>query len=276
MHCVQECSMHHLPYIFEKNKSDFTSIFPKDWILKIFGFLNCTELAKCGSISKNWRKLSSDKILWNAFDLKELFPSLKVFNKAGWQAHSVLSTVMKNVDEPPNPDRRSVILALKHLYQLPVDDARSGVTLFFIPQNLSLHALIDNAHLINDLEQNWLSGIYNEIFKKIGNIPVEKSYWIAMTKGVLKGSRKLSFANQKEFVNTIGCKMPTVLESTLFFSINLVEVYPPYVMPPSTRCIEDIFDSQLSVIPMTRDTVSIIPATYINDFEEGTRGVLRF
>ena len=63
-----------VPAIEEINDMDFFSQLPEEIILRMFGFLNAIELAKCGEVSRRWRRLASDETLLEAFDPRNFLP----------------------------------------------------------------------------------------------------------------------------------------------------------------------------------------------------------
>jgi hypothetical protein len=60
------------------SNSDFLNRIPEVIFLEVLRFLNPIELTKCSEVNRKWEKLSKHPALWNSFDLKTLFPSLKV------------------------------------------------------------------------------------------------------------------------------------------------------------------------------------------------------
>ena len=83
MHWIQNPWMG-IPSPFNKviNNTDFFSQQPREIILKVFGYVSAIELTKCGEVSRRWRRLTSDPVLWNALDLRKISPLLKVFDES--------------------------------------------------------------------------------------------------------------------------------------------------------------------------------------------------
>lgn len=194
----------------EINDTDSFSQLPEEIILRTFDFLNANELAKCGEISRRWKRLASDPVLWNAFDLRKIFPFLNVIDKSDWERHVDLSRLGLNLDNVPLLDERKVIPALKRVVSsLSQIEGNAGVTLLLIPEGLKIRTFVEMTELPNAPK---ISHIWNCILDEIGDIRVDKTYWIVITNNIFEGSRNQSVGSQKALLQEMGWKMAKATE----------------------------------------------------------------
>jgi hypothetical protein len=192
----------------EIEENDYLSQLSEEMILKVFDYLNPIELARCGEVSKRWTRLASDSILWNAFDIKEVFPSLKVFDEKDWERFFGLE-----IQDASPLDKRKNIPILKKFLSLTIEE-NAGATLLTIPKDLTFNTLIQRAESPKEENTLRLRYIWNRISEEFGDIPVNQTYRIVMANNVFTKSRNLPIRAQKDLVNKIDCKMPSVLEAT--------------------------------------------------------------
>jgi len=198
----------------EINDTDSFSQQPEEIILRTFGFLSANELAKCGEISRRWRRLASDLVLWNAFDLRKISPFLSVIDKSDWERHIDLSRFGLNLDNVPLLDKRKVIPALKRIVSsLPRIEGNAGVKLLLIPEGLKIRTFVEMAEL-PDAPKNApkIRYIWNRILDEIGDIRIDKTYWIVITNNIFEGSRDQSVSSQKALLQKMGWEMTKATE----------------------------------------------------------------
>ncbi len=196
---------------FEKQQSySPISSLPDEILLKIFSDLSPKDLCQASCVSKHWNQLASDRLIWQAFDLKKMFPSLKVIDQAVWQAHYKFAKLELSIDD--SPDKRIIILALQRLFTSLQIEGEAGITLLTLPKGLTISKLKTLLHC--------MTGCYYEpdFMEELKHVSVERTYTIAITNTILKGSERLSTSRQQEFIKEKGCEMPTILEAATFFA----------------------------------------------------------
>lgn len=198
---------------FEKQQSySPISSLPDEILLKIFGDLSPKDLCQASCVSKHWNQLASDKLIWQAFDLKKMFPSLKIIDQAVWQAHYKFAMLELSMDEDDSLNKRIIILALQRLFtSLQIED-KAGITLLTIPKGLTTHKL--------KILLSCMPGCYFEpdFMEELKHVSADRTYTIAITNAILKGSERLSTSRQQDFIKEKGCEMPTILEAATFFA----------------------------------------------------------
>jgi len=263
----------------EINDTDFLSQQSEEIILKIFGYLSVIELAKCGEVSRKWRRLACDATLWNAFDLRTISPSLKVFDELDWVTHVDLSSFGLDVTDAPPLDKRQAIPFLKRcLSSLPIE-GNAGVTLLTIPKGLTFNTLVKLAGSPKVGNAAKFGYIWDRISSEIGDIPVDRTYRIVITNNVFKKSRHLSVSDQKALMSKIGCEKSKVLEATVLLVVTfMVSGERLYSDNPwtYTRCSEQIAGYQLVVGGFSPNGVYIDSYGFdIVSVSIGVGGVLR-
>jgi hypothetical protein len=230
-----------LPATEEINDGDLVSDLPEEIILRAFGFLNEIELTKCGEVSRKWRRLASDPSLWNAFDLRKISPLLKVFDESDWATYVDLSSFGLDVTDAPSLDKRRVIPVLRRcLSSFPIEENK-GVTLLTIPKGLTFNKLVKLAESPKMGNITKFRYISDRVLKKIGNIPVNKTYRIVITNNILKESHYSSLSKQKALLKKIGCEMPKTIEVTALLVVTFMSSGEPLYDDDNyiyTRCSE--------------------------------------
>jgi hypothetical protein len=172
-------------------------------------------------------------------------------------------------------DKRKAISVLKRcLSSLPIE-GNAGLTLLAIPKGLTFNKLIMLA--ISPKEGNINEFRYIWSSNEIGDIPVDKTYWIVITNNVFNGSRNLSVDDQKALVNKIGCEMPQVLEATVLLVVTFMGSGKRlYNDDPRTytRCTEQVCGYKLVVGGFSPDGVSV-DGNHFDSVDVGVGGVLR-
>ena len=190
---------------------------PQEIITEVFKFLSPEELAKACRVCRKWNEVGSKQSLWNAFDLKKLFPALKILDEKTWQKYADLSALGLSVDDATPPDNRKIIPDLKRLFASLEIEEDAGITFLTIPQGLSVKKLGMFAQSPKEGNPTCFGNLFfPNVTDKFGNSVVDATYRIAITNSILKRSRNLSMTTQQNLVNETGCEMPKLLEvSTL-------------------------------------------------------------
>lgn len=184
---------------------------PAETILNILGFLNPFELLEVGEVCKAGRRLTSDSVLWNDFDLRTISPLLKIFDESDWITHVDLSKYGLSVEDTPPFDQRSAFPLIKRCLSLSIE-GNAGVTLLTIPKGLSLNKLVKLAKdpKLGNIKQ--LIDISYIVSREFGDREIPNTYRIVITNNIFSESRALSSSDLEILVKTLGCEKPKTLE----------------------------------------------------------------
>jgi hypothetical protein len=269
-----------VPEIEEINNTDFFSHLPEEIILITFSFLNAIQQAKCGAVSRRWRRLASDETLLAAFNPRNLSPLLKVFDESDWVTHVDLSAYGLTTEDIPPLDPRKATTLLERILSSPLMtkiEENAGITLLTIPKGLTFNTLVKFVESIKMENKPKFTEIWNLFSSKLGDIPIDKTYRIVITNNIFKKSRNKSFTKQKDLVVKNGCEIPKALEATVLLIVTFLNssnrLYNdnPWTF---TRCSDDIVaDYPVVVGGFSHDGLRVTFA-FDNEFN-GVGGVLR-
>jgi len=222
---------------------------PREMILEVFSYLNDNDRAKCSQVNKKWQTLSNDP------NLLKVIPPAMAFGKEKWKTY--FGDIGK---EPPLPANIREILKSP----CPIWEGkkiRDTHLLVLIPQIVNGKLLTKKS--LGELAKKYFPNtekgyryIWSELIDEKNDKPIDKSYWMLMTKDVIPGSRYEGCATQQTIVSDLAKKaltnyeVPDTLEAT-------VSIFSKYVSSgkylfsdsPSTytRCQENIRDFRVIV-----------------------------
>jgi hypothetical protein len=233
------------------------SVLP-EIVWEIFSHFNLASLGASCLVSKAWKQLADDPILWkNAIYRDVAFgndkwakcfgpdaikdeDSLEEFASLPWQDYIEDCKKFKNIF--PEKKGRGCLM----LVRLP-KTFNGGLTL------KSLGELAKKYFSNNEMGYRF---IWSPIVEQLGDKSIDKSYWLLMTKDVLPGSKNESYHEQQKIVanlavNTLmGYDVPETLESAAcillqYFGSNI----RLFSMKPITftRCKEQVQGNQTVV-----------------------------
>lgn len=215
----------------EINDTDYVSQLPKDMILKIFSYLSAIELARCDRVCKTWKRLATDETLLKAFDSRNLSSLLSVFDESDWDKYVDMSAYGLTTEDIPLLDKRKEITLLGRVLSSPIMEeieGNAGVTELIIPKGLTFNKLVKLALSPKMGNRVQFRSASHDISEELGDILVDKTYRIVITKNVFKKSRNLSFLDQKTLVRNqalvtgIGCEMLRALEAIVLLVVTLM------------------------------------------------------
>ncbi len=152
----------------------------------------------------------STKVAPTSADLKKLFPKLEVLDEAVWKTHVDLDAFGMSVEDAPPLDANTISILKTLFASLPIE-GDAGITLLTLPRGLTLNKLVKLAASPKQGNAAKFQHIDSDALKAFGDTPINKTYRVAITNNVLKGSRKLSVDKQHELVKKMGCEMPGIL-----------------------------------------------------------------
>ncbi len=122
-------------------------VLPDELILRILSFLTPEALGQACRVCRNWNAFASEESLWNTFNLKKLFPSLKFIDEMIWKTHGDLTDFGLSIDDLQPQDKRKDIPILKRLV-LQIKE-NLGVTILTMPKSSTLNKIVLLAKFTN-------------------------------------------------------------------------------------------------------------------------------
>jgi len=243
---------------FDEIKQDPAEKIPNELVLKIFPYLNLATLGPICCVSKQWKQLAKDPILWKTVIYREI-----AFGNDKW-ARWFGTDVVKYEDSREEfsslPLDAFIEDCKKFKSIFPEKNAKDSLVLVRLPKTLNGQLTLKS---LGELAKKYFSHsdtgyrfIWSGIVEELGDTPIDKSRWVLMTKDVLPRSRDKSYDEQQKIVaelaekSLISYEVPGVLESvacifsqyfgskTRLFSNN------PWTY---TRCKEEVLGYQLVV-----------------------------
>ena len=204
-----------LPFA-SKSRTDFIKDLPEDMVLAVSEFLAPEDLARVSCVNKECRALVSAKRLWDAFDLPKLYPGFSVIDEKVWREHVDVEALKINPAGARPLSNRELIPVVAHVSNKV--EGKKGVTLFTIPKDFTINKALE---LARDYEMP-IDWIWGDILTKIGDIPVDDTYQIAITNSVLEGSRDISFTEQEDLVKKLRGTVPDLRAAIAFIVLKYI------------------------------------------------------
>lgn len=196
---------------------------PDEVMLHIFRFLPPQDLARTFTVCKRWNRIAGDDDLWNRFDPKKVFPSLRIIDRTVWERYFNLNAAELSFEGLASFDNRTMIPALR-IHFRDVDQAKltvdknAGWTVVEQPKGLNLNKL---QQLTDSVGEPHVGEPHMTLFGTTMLVPpalktasVDKAYRYIMSNNIFNNSANFSFNRQKKLVEELGYEMPTLLEAT--------------------------------------------------------------
>ena len=202
---------------------DPISIFPDEVVVKVFSHLNLATLGSICCVSKKWKRLASEPILWKIVIYREI-----AFGNDKW-AQCFGTDVVKDEDNReefsslPSDDFIADCKKFKNIF--PEKKAKDSLMLVRLPKTLNGGLTLKS---LGELAKKYFSGsdsgyryIWSAIVQELGDKSIDKSHWVLMTKDVLPGSRNKSYGEQQKIVaklaekSLISYEVPETLKSAV-------------------------------------------------------------
>jgi hypothetical protein len=234
-------------------KQDPILMLPEELALEIFSYLNLATLGTTSCVSKAWKRLANDPFLKK----RAIYKEVSVFDNDKWIKYFGEDVVN---DEDKKEAIFSVPLNIFKDFErfkriFPEKTTKDSLMLVRLPKTLNggltlknLGELAKKYFLDSDTGYRFIS---SNVVDELGNISIQKSCWVLMTKDVLPGSHNKSYSEQQNIVaGLIGYEVPKSLESAAcilsqYFDLNirLFNDHPTIY----ARCKDKIRGYQLAV-----------------------------
>lgn len=199
-------------------KLDFINALPKELALKILSSSNLSGLGINCLISKEWKLLSSNPILWKTAIHRELS-----FHNGKW-AQAFDENIVK--DEDPEEEFSSLPSNIVEYYQdfqrkFPEKQAKDSLMLVRLPKTLNgeltLNSFKDLVKKYFPKNNNGYRVFWDAIANQLGNKPIEESYWVLMTTDIIPESENKDYDEQQELIKNKlpGYEIPGTLEAVV-------------------------------------------------------------
>ena len=179
-------------------------------------------------------------------DLKKMFPKLEVLDEAVWETHADLDVLGMSVKDAP-PIDANTISVLRTLFASLQIESDAGITLLTMPKGLTLNKLVKFATSPKRGNVTKFQYIVESDLKEFGDTPIDKTYRVAITNNVLKGSGNLSLYGHRQLVMKMGCEMPGVLPAATLSTLTYMSsraAFPIRLFSDKpqtyTRCAEQL------------------------------------
>jgi len=208
---------------FNETKQDPIEILPDELVLEVFSHLNLATLGTICCVSKAWKRLANEPILWKIAIYREI-----AFGNDKW-AQCFGTDVVKDEDNReefsslPSDDFIADCKKFKSIF--PERNAKDSLMLVRLPKTLNGGLTLKS---LGELAKKYFSDsdsgyrfIWATIVQELGDKSIDKSHWVLMTKDVLPGSRAKSYGEQQKIVadlaekSLISYEVPETLESAV-------------------------------------------------------------
>jgi hypothetical protein len=214
-------------------------------------------------MSKQWKALSEEECLWKKLDLRRVFPSMIVLNKAFWEKYVDLKKHDLEIKETPL--NRKSIMDLKKFMSLKIE--REGpVTLVTVPKNLNLDKLEAVAQSPKRGNPTSLCfKVYDLHLKKLKEISVNETYRVALSSFTYYNNdmRRELFNKWKS------SEMLPVATSVLlsYFSekSDLIDMAPHSSERVYTYCSERYASQHIIVGTHVQNNLAIVESMYVDN-----------
>ncbi len=169
-------------------------------------------------------------------------------------------------EEDSSEPTLEMIEELERLQTVPVE-GNKGWTVLTIPKGLTLNKLIKLVAAPQPEIPPLVVGVTPRFSKEVNrNLPIARTYRVAISNSILEGSRNESYEVQKNVVREASCEMPVVLEVVALCVLKYlnsvvsrsapVEIYRKGDQPTYTRCQDRLSSVDTGLFPVVRRGIS--------------------
>lgn len=254
----------------QKKSNGNINTIPWELISMAFSFLSPENLGRACCVCRKWNELGSSKNLWDAFDLKKIFPMLKILDEAEWRTYVDLSSLEIQMEDNLPVNKRIVISKLRKILSSKAIDVKSGLTLLTMPNGLTFNKLRKIACSPKQGNPTCFKEVWNLYANQLGNEPIKKTYRVIITNSIFKESDKMSYQRHQELIEKNGCKIPEAMPMASLTVLTYIssEEKPPtclYKEAVLTRSSNDISQYPFVVGSYFSTETSPAPGLFVVD-----------
>ncbi len=164
------------------------STIPYEIALCIFKHLNHADLASSTLVSKDWSFAACSPMLWQAFDLRKIFPS-SIYLNEDWKSDFNFEVETKPLN------KRYVISILKA--RCPFSTKKQKVfqthTFLEVPKGMTLEYFAN--------PEFFISHFHSDIFQKYGKNQISNTHCLLITNKILPTTLSKKFTEQKKIIS---------------------------------------------------------------------------
>jgi hypothetical protein len=177
------------------SKQDPVYPLPDELFLKVFSHFNLATLGIICRVSKEWKRLANDPILWKTAIYREI-----AFGNDKW-AGCFGKDVVKDEDSKEEfsslPWKDFIADCKKFKILFPEKTAKDTLLLVRLPKTLNGGLTLKN---LSELAGKYFSNISSYILHELRDKSIDKSLWVLMTKDLLPGSKDKNYGEQQKIV----------------------------------------------------------------------------
>ncbi|MBJ7449631.1 MAG: F-box protein [Parachlamydiales bacterium] len=202
--------------IVNKYVSTFQPIndLPDPILENILKYLALTDTIKAMLTCKRFKRISSHKSFWDNFDLKSLFPKLKIIDKLFYEKYVNLNALGFNKDQFHTIDKLKAMPILHKMFSsIPIVND-TGITLLTLPPKFC------NSQFKDLLKADKINNYF--IIKEIPEFNLEihgntliDSYTVAITNSIVDHTAEKTIAEQLQILSQFSCRPPNFSEAAL-------------------------------------------------------------
>jgi hypothetical protein len=201
-------------------KQDPMSLLPAELVVEVFSYLNLEALGRICLVSKGWKHLASDPILWKVAIYREI-----AFGNDKW-AWCFGKDALKDEDKKEEfaslPWSEFIADCKKFKNLFPEKKGRECLMLVRLPKTLNGGLTFKSLGELAKKYFPWChTGYGYAIIAGSWDKPIDKSRWVLMTKDVLPKSKHKSYVEQQKIVgrlaekSLVGYEVPEMLEAAV-------------------------------------------------------------
>lgn len=214
----------------EKSPSLFISgsSIPYEIALSIFKHLNHADLASSSLVSNDWNFAACSPILWQAFNLRKIFPS-SIYLNEDWKSDFNFDVEIKPLN------KRYIISLLKARCPfLKNQKVFQTHTFLEVPKGITLEDFTN--------PEFFISLLHSDIFKKYGKIPITHTHCLLITNKIIPASLSKKFYEQKQiisnyplykipsFITAVALNMARLMNTKHYYAFAMLHQAPSFAV----------------------------------------------
>ncbi|CUI16187.1 hypothetical protein PNK_0559 [Candidatus Protochlamydia naegleriophila] len=208
----------------DEKKQDLIKAIPDELVLEVFSHLNLATLSTICCVSKQWKQLASQPIVWKIAMYNEI-----AFGNSKW-AKYFGKDVIKNEDTKEEfsslPFDAFIEDCKKFKNLFPGKSAKDSLMLVRLPKTLNGQLTLKN---LGELAKKYFPTsdagydkgyLWPPVLAEGGDKTIDQSQWVLMTNDLLPDSRSKNYAEHQAMIanlaqqKLIGYEIPEIIEST--------------------------------------------------------------